>query len=171
VDHFSGMSFVYLQKSTKGSETLEAKKGFESFAKQLGVTIHAYHADNGRFAEELFIQDANQHGQTMSYCGVGAHFQNGLAEERSEVFKIRLARCYFMQIVDGQASSQLTCGLMHCAWRMIFKMSLLRLAAKMVRHLSRFLQNPESTPNFKHFKPFGCPAYVLQRRVASWKQA
>jgi hypothetical protein len=76
------MSFVYLQKSTKGKETLDAKKIFELSVKQLGVTIQAYHADNGRFAEELFIQDANQLGQTMSYCGVNAHFQNGLAERK-----------------------------------------------------------------------------------------
>ena len=49
VDHFSRLSFVYLQEPTKGDETLLAKKAFEAHAASFGVKVVNYHANNGRF--------------------------------------------------------------------------------------------------------------------------
>jgi hypothetical protein len=46
------------------------------------VTIKHYHADNGRFADNAFMQSVAESGQTISFCGVNAHFQNGIAEKR-----------------------------------------------------------------------------------------
>jgi hypothetical protein len=82
VNHFSRLPFVYLQESTKGQEKLLAKRSFEAHAASFGIVICNYHADNGRFAECLFLDHAESHGQTVSSCGVNAHFQNGIAEKR-----------------------------------------------------------------------------------------
>jgi hypothetical protein len=80
VDHYSRLSFIYLQYSTSGAETIKAKQAFEDFAKSHGVTIRHYHADNGRFIDNLFKNSCEEKGQTQSFCGVNAHWQNGLAE-------------------------------------------------------------------------------------------
>jgi hypothetical protein len=85
VDRFSRLSFIYLQESTKGAETLLAKKAFEAYAASFGVKVINYHADNGRFAEPLFLGHAETHGHTVSLCGVNAHFQNGIAEKRQDL--------------------------------------------------------------------------------------
>ena len=45
------------------------------------VTVRQYHADNGRFADNVFINDVRQQGQIISYCGVGVHHQNGIAKK------------------------------------------------------------------------------------------
>jgi hypothetical protein len=82
VDHFSRLSFVCLQESTTGAETLLAKQAFEACAASFGIKVINYHADNGRFAERLFLNHAAENGQTVSLCGVNAHFQNGIAEKR-----------------------------------------------------------------------------------------
>ena len=82
VNHFPRLSFIYLQRSITSSETLNAKKAFEAYSKRHGVQIHHYHADNGRFADNAYIQHVKESGQTISYCGVDAHFQNGIAEKR-----------------------------------------------------------------------------------------
>jgi hypothetical protein len=82
VDHFSRMSFMHLQESTKGEATLLTKKAFEVHSASFGVSIQNYHADNGRFAEHLFLDHAKLHGQGISLCGVNTHFQNGIAEKR-----------------------------------------------------------------------------------------
>ena len=50
VDHYSGWSYVHLQKSTNAIETLEAKRAFELHASRQGITVKQYQADNGRFA-------------------------------------------------------------------------------------------------------------------------
>ena len=81
-DHHSDLSFVYLQRQATSEETVQAKQAFEKYARQCGVIVKHYHADNGRFADNAFIEACNQAGQTISYCGVNAHFQNGVAEKR-----------------------------------------------------------------------------------------
>jgi hypothetical protein len=81
-DHFSDLSYVHLQKTITSAETLEAKDAFKAYAKSIGVTIQHYHADNGQFADNLFLKSIKDKGQTISFCGVNAHFQNGIAEKR-----------------------------------------------------------------------------------------
>ena len=82
VDHYSSLSYVHIQKSTNGDETLLGKRQFEAYCASHGVKIKSYHADNGRFAENKFVADITACGQTITYCGAYAHFQNGIAEKR-----------------------------------------------------------------------------------------
>ena len=82
VDHYSRLSYIHLQTSLSSMETKEAKRAFEAFSKERGVRIQHYHADNGRFVDNLFIESIKREGQTISYCGVNAHWQNGIAEKR-----------------------------------------------------------------------------------------
>ena len=82
VDQYSGYTFVYLQRRLTSDETVQAKHAFERSAEQRGVKILHYHADNGRFADNAFINDCKRQRQGLSYCGVNAHFQNGIAERR-----------------------------------------------------------------------------------------
>jgi hypothetical protein len=48
----------------------------------MGVMIQHYHADNGRFANSGFANAVKKQQQNISFCGVNAHFQNGIAEKR-----------------------------------------------------------------------------------------
>ena len=82
IDHFSRLSFVQLQKSTKADETLQAKHAFERYARSHGVHVEHYHADNGRFAETVWLADVAKQSQSISFCAVNAHHQNGVAEKR-----------------------------------------------------------------------------------------
>jgi transposase InsO family protein len=82
VDHASDFSYVYHQTSMTSEETLKSKLAFEKFALSHGVHIKHYHADNGRFKDNLFTKSIEDKGQTISFCGVGAHHQNGIAEKR-----------------------------------------------------------------------------------------
>ena len=82
IDHFSDFSYVRLQQSTSSEETLEEKRAFEAYAKEKGVSIEHYHADNGRFADNAFINSVKEKYQSISYCGVNAHWQNGRTKKR-----------------------------------------------------------------------------------------
>ena len=48
---------------------------------QHGVNIEHYHLDNGRFADNAFCKHVRQEGQTLTFCGVNAHWKNGVAEK------------------------------------------------------------------------------------------
>jgi hypothetical protein len=63
-------------------QTLAAKRSFEAYSASHGVKVQQYHADNGRFAEHLFLNHCEKAGQKVSLSGVSVHFQNGIAERR-----------------------------------------------------------------------------------------
>ena len=88
VDHYNRLSYVHLQTSTSGEETLQAKQAFEAFAKTHGVTIQHYHADNGRFVEPLFQQHCTI---KPSLHQVSMHiFKMLLLKRELETFKTQL---------------------------------------------------------------------------------
>ena len=82
LDHYSGLSYVHLQKSTDAQETVEGKKVFKAYCASHDVRVTHYHADNGIFANNLWRESIATNQQTLSFCGVNAHFQNGRTERR-----------------------------------------------------------------------------------------
>ena len=67
-------------QSLTSEETYAAKHAFERFAKQHSITTQHYHADNGRFANNMFINECEQQKQQLTFCGINTHFQNGIAK-------------------------------------------------------------------------------------------
>ena len=49
-----------------------------------GHTVKSYRADNGCFADKGFHNACTQRDQRLSFCGVGAHHQNGIVENRNK---------------------------------------------------------------------------------------
>ena len=82
LNHHSDLTYMHLQRGFSSEDTIEARKVFESYSRMYRVIIKHYHAYNGRFADNAFQQSLTQEGQTITYCGVNAHFQNGKAETR-----------------------------------------------------------------------------------------
>ena len=83
VDHASDFTYVHLMKGTPDAEkTVEAAQAFERREKSHGVNIHHYHADNVLFDTFTFKAKVATSNQTMSFCGVNAHYQNGKDENR-----------------------------------------------------------------------------------------
>ena len=174
VDQFFGYTFVHLQRRIMSEETVQAKHAFERAAEQRGVKILHYHADNERFADNAFIEDCNRQRQSLSYCGVNVHFQNGIAERR---------------ILDLQEQTR-TCMLYAMnKWK---RMILICLWPYAMRHandvanstprkgedsspIERFTGVPVR-PKLRHYHAFVCPTYVLDNSLQSgqgapkWKQ-
>ena len=48
----------------------------------MGHKIQHYHADNGVFASKLWRADCISKHQGLTFAGVGAHHQNGVAENK-----------------------------------------------------------------------------------------
>ena len=80
VDNFSSKVFIKCQVSLRTGETLQAKDAFESDALRHNVRIKSYRCDNHPFRSQEFMDDLEAKGQTATYCGVGAHHQNAIAE-------------------------------------------------------------------------------------------
>ena len=79
-DHHTGYSYSALQTSLGGKQILAAKISFEAYAKSCAIDIRSYRADNGRFAEKSFVDAVNDCHQTIDFCVVSGHHQNGIIE-------------------------------------------------------------------------------------------
>ena len=73
VDHVSDYVYVHLMRDLYLTETLLAKSAMEKVMAQAGRTVKHYHADNGRFSDNGFIDAVNGKDQKIKLCGVGAH--------------------------------------------------------------------------------------------------
>ena len=158
-DHFSGLTYVHLMSSLSGDETVEAKQAFERFAAQHGVHVSHYHADNGRFADLKFMEAVKTSHQTLSFCGVGAHHQNGIAERR--IRDITETSRTMLLHAQHRWPNTVTCNL----WPQALKQAV-NIRNALTREMGKssplsIFSNTEVQPNLQHFHPFGCPVDVL----------
>jgi hypothetical protein len=79
-DHFSRLRFVHLQLNNGLKKTLPTKLAFEQYMAEHGVKILHYHC-NRRFHDNAFQQACHKARQQLTFCGVNAHFQNGVAKQ------------------------------------------------------------------------------------------
>ena len=169
VDHYSRLGYICVQKTTSAAETIESKRQFEAYAASCGVTIEHYHADNGVFADNKFRESVAAMNQTLSFCGVNAHFQNGIAEKR---------------IRDLQDSARTMLIHANRRWPDAVDTHLwpyaLRYASDMI-NVTPMRRNQDRTPselftgskvafNPRHAHTFGCPAYVLDNAMQTGKK-
>ena len=169
-DHLSDLGFIYLQQSTNAEETLMAKKFFETYARGYSVKVRHYHTSNGRLAENAFMTAIPEEGQTISFCGVGAHYQNDKAEKRIWDLQERAGTSIL------HAKSKWPQAIDTSFWRYA-----IRLCNEVFNNLGRRREAPK-TPfkNFSNtnvpprpddFHHFGCPTYVLMDPLQSGKSA
>ena len=85
VNHCSRLSCVHVHETTSAEDAITDKRAFEQRARERGVTTKHHHADNGIFKSAAFLKEVTKHQQTIPFCGVDAHHQNGIAEHRIRV--------------------------------------------------------------------------------------
>ena len=111
VDSISIKLFAESQENTGAKETLVAKYSIEREAKTCGISIKAFRKDNGIFKAVVFKADLTNHDQSITYCGVGAHHQNGVIE-RNMKNMVEKELFYLMPIHVGIVPSKWSYGLM-----------------------------------------------------------
>jgi hypothetical protein len=167
VDQYSGLSFVYLQKTANADETIEGKKAFEAYSKQHGVEIKAYHADNGIFRANKWVDNCRNSGQTLTFAGVNAHHSNGHAERRIRSLQ-DLTRTMLIH-ANRRWPTAVTVHLWPYALRMANNAinEAPNLKDKEGRSPLQIFSRTDINLNVKHWKPFGCPVYVLDSALQS----
>ncbi len=168
VDHYSRLCFVHLQIDYSSVKTVAAKRTFKSFADEIGVKIQHYHCDNGQFSDNAFKQACHEQRQQLTFCGVNAHFQNGIAEQA-------------IYDLSESAHKQL---LHTCArWLQAVHFALWPYALHNAALLHNSLPVLEDSTsrlelfssirvgcNMKHVHTFGCPVFALKNALASGNQ-
>ena len=165
VDQATGLGYVHLQKSADADETLQGKKIFEEYSRQRGVQIRSYQADNGIFRAHKWMDDCRSKNQTMTFTGVNAHHQNGVAERRIGLLQEH-ARAMIIH-AQRKWSGVVTANLWPYAIRMANDClnETPNLKDGKRRTADQIFSNSMVQPNSKHHKVFGCPTYVLDEAL------
>ncbi|KAL7542835.1 hypothetical protein ACHAWF_007262 [Thalassiosira exigua] len=164
VDYATKWLKVDLLDKATGEATLQAKESFENACATCGVTPKHYHADNGRFAEETFVSDCRNKKQKITFCDVGAHHQNGVAENSIKQLTLTSrtlllhAQRHWLEYISTR----------------LWPLALLAAANRLNNlHVDLDGMTPEmkfsgtagTSTRLKHFHTFGCPCYILDSRL------
>ena len=95
VDHFSNFTYAHLMTEMNAETTVEAKLAFEQVCNTHGVWVVHYHADNNLFDTKAFKVSVIKIQQTLSFCTVNVHHQNGKVKQRIKVCT-ECARTYLL---------------------------------------------------------------------------
>jgi hypothetical protein len=79
-NHVSNFVYVHLMCNFTLEEMLLAKRAYKNVLAQAGWKAKHYHADNGCVSKKEFHQDITNKVQSVTFCGIGAHHQNGIIE-------------------------------------------------------------------------------------------
>ena len=166
VDHATDKIYCYPQESTDARETIEGKQAFENQCMTHDVGIQHYHCDNGIFRSKAFVDECKSRGQSMTFCGVNAHHQNGIAERAIRTITVN-ARTMLLHATS--------------MWPEVVKFDLWPFAVKMAVDLHNAIptsRHPGITPDelfagvqpvehcrLNNFHVFGCPVFVLDESL------
>jgi len=170
VDHATGFVYIQNQQSLRIGETLQAKTAYEKFAYQFGIKLKKFRADNAPFRAAEFKEDLELKEQDIDYSGVGAHFQNGVAERA-------------LQTVTMWARSAMLHQALH--WPSEFSPDLWPFALEHAVHIWNHLPSHHGRlapielftgvklPEYKAIsqaRVWGCPVYVLDPKIQDGKK-
>ena len=168
VDHASRLSYVHLQSSTNGEETLQAKMAFETYARQHGVTVKHYHCDNGRFADNLWKESCKAKGQSITYCSVNAHHQNAVCERRIQEL-VNRARSALLHAHDKWPTA-ITANLWPYALRLVNDTFNDTPQKGSLRSPMEIFSGGRVQANIKHYHHFGSPDLCFGRNTSSRRE-
>ena len=109
VDDKSDFTFAHHQTSTSVDKMIKAKYAHETELRQRGKEVRDYHADNGTYDVAHFREEVNDNKQTLTFCGVVSHHQNGRAKN-------------LIKIMCNPATNMLIHAMYR--WQKVFKQSL-----------------------------------------------
>ena len=87
-DHVSDFVYVHLMQYFTVKETLLAMIFFEKTLAQAGRKVTHYHDNNGLFANNLFLDSINKKDQNITFCAVGARYQNSIIENKNKMLTL-----------------------------------------------------------------------------------
>ena len=165
VDQATRLGYTYLQKSATAEETIKGKIAFELYCLSKGINVKAYHADNGIFRANAWVNHCNANNQMLTFAGVNAHHQNGVAERRIRELQnmTRTMLIHSAQKWPKCISANLWSYAMRQANEIINNSPNMQHAQRKTPY--EVFTNTKVVINIKHFQPFGCPVHVLENEL------
>ena len=167
VDQYSSYAYIYVQWAITSTETVQAKHSCECLAEDMGIRVHHYHADNGQFGDKGFVEDCQKQHQGLTYCGVNAHFQNGIAEKKISDLQEQTR----MMILHGLRKWSSMLSIHPWRYGLHSANDICNSTPRKGSDISPIVLFSGVTmhPKLKHYHSFGCPTYILDKVLQAQK--
>jgi hypothetical protein len=163
IDHYSKYVYATFHQTKAASELLASKQEFESWAAKYNVHISSIRADNGVYTAKVFIESCTKKQQNLTFCGIGAHWQNGIAER-------------FIGTITEKARTFLLCAMHKWPSHITKDMGSFSIQHAVTFHNYTIGRGQVSSPfqlftgedptaNLGDFKVFGSPTFVLDKTL------
>jgi hypothetical protein len=164
VDHYSQLKYIHLMTKLN----IQGNHGSQAslrILRQAAVRLLHYHCNNGLFADNAFKNSCSANRQRLTFCGVNAHFQNGIAKKA---------------IRDLRESARKQLLHERQRWPAAIHLALWPYALRSAVHLHNTLPVLEDGTSrlkrfssirigskMKHHHAFGCPVFALENYLAA----
>ena len=167
VDDASDFTFTHHAKSIDVAEALEAKRVYEREIYKYGKEVKYIHAGNGTYACKGCKDAVHDSKQLLTCCGVGAHFQNGKAENRIKIVThvARTSLINAMHKWPGVVTASLCPFAISAATQTRNKYKLDAYGLNAEERLSGIRLDKKELFNLKDEHVLFCPCFVLNSRI------
>ena len=146
------------------SDTINAKTAFEQKAREYGVNIESYHSDNGIYKSEAFTREIAENYQKIKYCGVGAKWQNGYAENAIRILVSNARTCMIsanLMWPEAKDETLWPLAISHAAYMYDHTPK----ESSGIAPIELFTRTTSDGQALQNAHPWGCPAYVLEPKL------
>jgi len=158
VDHYSKYVFPTFHVTKEASEIMMSKQCFEDFARHFNMSIKSIRTDNGVYASTVFQKACTDNNQNLMFCGVGGHWQNGLAERHIGIIT-NTARTMLLHAMEKWPGIVTEEFWSFAVWHVCtFHNASLWSDTKLSPH--KMFTREEAPWKLEHFRVFGSPVFV-----------
>ena len=163
IDNYYSFIYVTMHESKEAIELVKSKCEFESFAAKYNIPIQHIRADNGAYSAAAFKISCDARHQKLSFCAVGSHWQNGIAEGAIGV--VQSHACTIL--LHAIANWPLTVNESFWPYAVRHAVNLHNCSIRQDHSKSPWeLFTNELPPfNLEDFREFGSPVYILQKAL------
>ena len=163
VDHASSFVYITFHSSKAATELVQSKTEFEQFAARFNIKIQNIRADNGVYSANLFRESCLKQQQNLTFCTVGAHWQNGVAERFIGTITQR-ARTILLHAMAKWPSV-----VMEDMWTFALRHAVnfhnYSVRKQQTKSTYELFTNQIPTWSLPDFRVFGAPTYVLHKAL------
>jgi hypothetical protein len=161
-----GLIHIEHQVTLNASDTVHSKDSIERMALTHGVFVESYHTDNGTFKSQQFVQEIATNVQSIRFSGVGAKWQNGVAEGGIRII-VSKARTMMIHAAlswpEVEDDTLWPMALSHAAY--LYNHTPHELTG--IAPIEIFSRTINDGQALRNLHPWGCPAYVLDPRLTN----
>lgn len=169
VDHASGWIMHRPQQSMSASDTIRSKLVLEREAADVNVKIKTIHTDNGVFNSKEFRAHCQLLHQKLKFSGVGAHHQNGIAENAIRTI-CNMARANMLHAMLRWPEKSLLDLWPFAMSYAIWVHNRLPPGGYGLCPLERWSRQKIGSSELNRAHVFGCPVYVLDPALQDGKK-